>query len=722
VSPALNVTVTAGNFGSLAGGGTLGGNVNLNNVGGSTLTIGSDHTSTTYSGVIGGTAPTIALRKIGTGTLSLTRASTLAGGTTAINGTLLLDYASVDPQGAGALTLSGGRLTFKGNVAGTTTDTVGTITTITNSRSGIAVENSAAITTGVWTSGGSANPVLVDLSNGASSKLIAPAFPTTDSASVSVIELGDIVMLGSTTAGAKRANLYVQDATGIGFATQNGSNEIVRYTGATDLTASGATTSTTNYKLSADLTRTGVLNFQTLDINTTGGAVTLSMGSNLFVASGSGRSILVTGNNDASITGSGNLTNSNLLNLANYGTGTTTLAMNLVTNALVKNGPGLVVYSGSTMNADAHVTEGTLRFSTPIDYTTGVVRIYGGGVFELGADLNGSTAGDFSKPVANATNGVAMVGDGGFSAHGADRTVNLGGAAAAVTWGSSFFLSDPAAGSVDNDYLFKLGSATSTHTLEFVNPIALGVRQRFVEVADGTSGTNVDGKLSGVLSGTGGLTKTGAGTLELTVANTYTGPTNVNAGTLIVTGSLAVTTADLTVADDATLSGTGSIGSDGVINGDLRIGANATNNSVGTLTFTDAGATAPGVSFGSTATWLVDLVQGTNNSDRLAVEGLLAIAPGASLSFNVDTTAPFSTSSFYTIAAYGGNRTGMFSGISEGQTLLLGGGAYIFSYGTGSSSAITLTAVPEPGTLGLLGMGIVGFAIRRYRKKQADCG
>jgi fibronectin-binding autotransporter adhesin len=56
-----------------------------------------------------------------------------------------------------------------------------------------------------------------------------------------------------------------------------------------------------------------------------------------------------------------------------------------------------------------------------------------------------------------------------------------------------------------------------------------------------TVGGSTDGSFAGVISGTGSLIRKGSGTLTLTAANTYSGGTTVNGGTLLLSGNGAAT-------------------------------------------------------------------------------------------------------------------------------------------------------------------------------------
>jgi len=90
---------------------------------------------------------------------------------------------------------------------------------------------------------------------------------------------------------------------------------------------------------------------------------------------------------------------------------------------------------------------------------------------------------------------------------------------------------------VDYGYALKLSSVKADATIEIQNPIDLNGnssygRRRTVEVADGSAA--IDARLSGALSGNAALVKSGAGTLELTGAQTYDGPLMVMGGTLRV--------------------------------------------------------------------------------------------------------------------------------------------------------------------------------------------
>jgi len=720
-------------IGSIAGGGTTGGNITTGGTSGG-LIVGGNHTSTTYAGIISGAgAGPGTLRKVGTGTLTLTGANSYTGATIASGGTLEFDYVTADPFiSSGAITLAGGTLSFKGKSDGSTTDSTGTVTISTNSRNGITVQNNAVITTTFGTVG-AINPLMLDVS-GSGTLRTAAALTTTGSSS-NVALVGGIVQLG------QRANFYVKDASGIGFATQDGSNNIVRYTSATTLDAGTATTNTTNYRLSADLTRTAALNFQTLELNTSSAAVTLSMGTQALTPNGNGRSILVTGNNDATITSTtGVVTSGTSYNIANYGTGTTTIDMSNSGVAIVKNGPGLVVYSKSNNPADVYVTEGTLRFNQAMTYNTNVLRIYGGGIFEIGADLETGNAGDLTRAVGTSANNVSILGDGGFSAHGADRVVALGGVAspAALTWGASNFLTD-SSGTADYDAIFKLGSATSTHTLEFANAINLGNRQRFIEVANGTSSTNVDGRLTGVMSGTGGLTKTGAGTLALTGLNTYSGTTNVTSGALQV-GSAGVGrtgTGAVTALTGSTILGSGVVqGSSftATSGSTVHAGDGTAQSNYGTLTFTPVSGSGSfdfqsgssvvlGLNPGGTGDLLS--FNGLSNGTLLFNGNLSVTAPGYNPvgvdTFNLLDWANLSTTTFHSRFSSASYSSFLFGNGDDNLGFDLpdissSGYGWDISQFITNGTISTVFVIPEPSRALLLMLGLAGLVTRRCRK------
>ncbi len=220
-----------------------------------------------------------------------------------------------------------------------------------------------------------------------------------------------------------------------------------------------------------------------------------------------------------------------VLSLTKSGAGTQSLGgTNTYTGTTTVSGGVLKLDSNNALPGGTGATGGTsaLLFSGS-----------GGGVVGLTSD--------FSRSIVGLTPGAAEVGwtnggTGGFAAFGGDRTVNFGGLATPITWGST-------GGILGANFI--LSAATADGKVTVVNPISFNSGSRTVTVHNGS--TAVDAVLSGVLTSGGTLVKDGLGTLELTAANTYGAATDVLAGTLLVSGAHSGT-GTVTVSSGATVS------------------------------------------------------------------------------------------------------------------------------------------------------------------------
>ena len=229
--------------------------------------------------------------------------------------------------------------------------------------------------------------------------------------------------------------------------------------------------------------------------------------------------------------------------------------------------------------------------------------------------------------------------------------------------------------------------------------VALTGNRTIIANTGGTNGTTIGGAISGAGFGIT-LDPTSTGTLTLTNGNdTYSGPTNINGGTLFDNGN--ITASAVSVAAGATLAGKGTIGlSSTAVSIIGTVAPGSTTSSVGALNLL-GGA----VFSGSSAIYNVDL-NAAGSSDDLAVTGNLDLGTGTTLNINVLDATSGNT---YTIATYTGTLTGTFAAVNNVPA------GYTLDYGTGSNSAITLdvAAVPEPASMGLIGLCTLAMLRRR---------
>ncbi|MEI6033500.1 MAG: autotransporter-associated beta strand repeat-containing protein [Verrucomicrobiae bacterium] len=417
------------------------------------------------------------------------------------------------------------------------------------------------------------------------------------------------------------------------------------------VTMKGATVSATT-----DLVGVGVNAIaNTFALNATSGATGTTVyfaGSKNLEFSGPGSLPNVSQTLNNSMTSTGSLIFSGAFTLGNNtltltGSGKTVISGNIdgggTAGKIIKQSAGMLTLSGTnTYNGTTQVSAGVLLLNSANALPGGIGVANGLSNLILSNGVVGLGNGDFTRGLGT---GVTQVqwggtfptggGGGGFAAFGANRTVNLGGASAAVTWASSNFVSD--------GYDLILGAPDADFTLDFQNPISLNSVLRTIQVDNGSAA--IDAKLSGVISNaTGGLVKTGAGNLELTAANTYGGVNRVQSGTLSFNSG------------NVSAAGTQALGT----NATVYLGVASASS--GTLDYTGAGA--------GTLAKAVNAIGNGTDTIQNSGGGLLTLSGVLTKNGTVLTLKGGST---------GINVTGSIAGVNAGSDLVIDGGVTTLS-------------------------------------------
>jgi outer membrane autotransporter protein len=590
------------------------------------LTVGSNNLNTIFSGVIqddvevGGGS----LTKVGTGTLTLTGANTYDGLTTVSAGILNIQNGSgLGATTTGTTVSSGATLQLQGGI------TVGT-EALTISGTGAAGQNGALVNvSGTNNYGGL-------LTLGAASTI------SSDAGTLNLTNTGTITGagFGLTLTGAGNGTISSIIGTGAGTLTKNG-------TGTWTLSGTSANTYTGLTTINAgelDLNKTAGVNAIAGNITIGDGSGTdtlkllaanqisdtsvvtlINAGSSVFNLNGNDETIgaltdATAGASGASVQlGAGTLT---------FGDSTNHTFAGIISGtggSVIKQGTGTQTLSGdNTYSGGTTISTGTLQLGNGgtsgsivgdvVD--NGTFAINRSDTFTFGGVISGSGAFAQIGPgttVLTATNtysggttisaGTLQLGNGGTSGSIVGDVVDNG--TFAINRSDTFTFGGVISGSGAFAQI-GLGTTilTATNTYTGGTTISAGTLQLG---NGGTSGSIVGDvvdnsifavnrsdtfSFGGVISGSGAFAQIGPGTAVLTGANTYTGPTTVDAGTLLVDGSLAAASA-VTVNSGATLGGTGAAGA---------------------VTINDGGVLAPGNSPGTPGTFTVGSLSLSNAS------------------------------------------------------------------------------------------------------------
>ena len=448
------------------------------------------------------------------------------------------------------------------------------------------------------------------------------------------------------------------------------------------------------------------------------------------------------------ISGTGGLTKTN--------SGTTTIS---VTNS----------YTGLTT-----VNEGTLV----IDNSTGSARNFGAGDIEInnGATLQTTSTGGGQTRLQSRT--ITFGSSGGNTIDIGGGNTRVGGTTFVTTGGSTNFITG-AAIDISTSAIYNVSDGTDDVDLQVSSVIqrsgitkngngtlsltntnnlqsnAININAGTLEIAgagklinggsDYSANINNDGifkynttasqSFASIISGTGAIEKDNTSTLTLTGANSYSGNTTINNGTLIINGNQGSATGSMTINVSGTLGGSGTIGASLLtVNGVIAPGNSPGTLATGSQLWNDGGSylweinasNDAGGTIGTDPGWDWLDITGTLDLSLLSTGGFTididsltsGNIAGDAVGFDTWTKgSPGDVDYSFTIATASSGITGFDA---DNFTLDSSGFSNAPSWDwqivlSGSDLVLEAYAVPEPSSTALLGLGGLALMLRRKR-------
>ena len=661
------------------------GSVNL----GSAVMTDTGATSTSFAGSISGSG---GLVKQGSGTLTLTGSNSFSAATTISAGAVQLGSGGATGSLSGNIVDNSallidqtGTVTIAGTISGTgtlTQDGSGvTVLSGPNSFSGGDTVTSGILRLGATNAAGS-GPLAV--ASGATFDLAGFAQTTGDLSGAGSITLG----AGTLTAGTANSTLFSGAISGTGGLLKQGTGtlSLTGADGATGLTTINAGVLQLGNGGSTGSLSGNVTDNATLAINETG-TVTLGgtiSGIGALLQSGSGTTALTAADSYSGGTTiqAGTLQVGNGGGIAGAVTDNAVLAINdtaTVTLGGTISGTGMLLQAGS----------GTTKLTAADSYGGGTT--IQAGTLQLG---NGGATGSIAGAVTdNATLAINETGTLTLSGtiSGTGGLLQSGSGTTALTAADSY----------------SGGTTIQAGTLQVGNggAIAGNVTDNAVLAINSTA-TVI---LSGTISGTGALLQSGSGTTELTAADSYSGGTTIQAGTLQLGNGGATGGITGNVTDNATLAvnETGNLTLSGTISGSgtlIKAGSGTVTLS-GPNTFTGGVTLSAGTlllnATGAAGTGAVSIASGSTLSLG-TINQTISVLSGAG-SVNLGTATLTEGSSAATTLS--GAITGAGTLVKQGSGTLTLSGSSNFSGGTTLESGGTLNLAASSAA----GSGAISF-------------